>query len=146
FGTTLGSRWWFAALLFLWGFMLSSRSFPELHDKTRNEVYLLLPASALEKTLARLLIATVGFVPYLLLFTTLVALLTQAVGTLLFDRSPALLQLPGPSLWSLVGYYIAGQSVYFLGGAWFRRSHFSKTLIVLFLGLIVLAGLSVLIF
>ncbi len=36
-------------MLFIWGPIAASRSFLEMHSKTRNEAYLLLPASALEK-------------------------------------------------------------------------------------------------
>ena len=59
---------WFGTMLFFWGIIASSRAFRELHDKTRNEAYLLIPASALEKTAARLLTLTVGLAAYLLVF------------------------------------------------------------------------------
>ena len=63
----------FGWVLLIWGLVASSRAFRPMHDKTRNEAYLLLPASALEKTLARLLAVTAGLVAYLLVFTFLVS-------------------------------------------------------------------------
>ena len=66
------------------GIIASSRAFRPLHDKTRNEAYLLLPASALEKTLARLLAVTAGLVTYLLVFSTVVALVVESLNLLFF--------------------------------------------------------------
>ena len=74
----------FTLALFAWGIIASSRAFRPLHDKTRNEAYLLLPASALEKTLARLLAVTAGLVAYLLVFSTVVALIVESLNLLFF--------------------------------------------------------------
>ena len=66
-------RRYFGLALFVWGLVASSRAFRPLHDRTRNEAYILIPASALEKMLARLLAVTVGLVAYLLVFIGLVS-------------------------------------------------------------------------
>ena len=76
----------FIGMLLTWGPIASSRSFNELHDKTENESYLLLPASALEKTVARLLSVTVIFVGYLLVFTSLTSVVVESVNSLLFGQ------------------------------------------------------------
>ena len=51
-------RWFhrehFGYILFIWGIWVTSRAFRPLHDRTLREAYLLLPASSLEKLLARL--------------------------------------------------------------------------------------------
>lgn len=122
---------WFGGMLYVWGTIASSRAFPELHDKTRNGAYLLMPASALEKTLARLLAVTVGLAVYLLIFTAVVSLLVAAVHGLFLDGAPGLFNPFDPELGPLVAGYLFLQSFFFLGAAWFRRRHFIKTTLVL---------------
>ena len=118
---------WFGGMLYIWGVIASSRAFRELHDKTRNEAYLLLPASAVEKTLARLLAVTVGLAVYLLVFTTVVSILVEAVFLLLPGTGYGLFNPLDPVVWPLIFGYFFLQSFFFLGAAWFRRRHFIKT-------------------
>lgn len=132
---------WFAAALFVWGAVNASFSFRELHDKTRNESYLLLPASALEKTLARLLRSTVGFVAYLVIFMSVFSPIIETVKWIVLGRTNPVFMPLDPAVWKLVAHFIVLQSLFFLGAAWFRRWHFIKTLLVLNLAPI---GLSVL--
>lgn len=122
---------WFAAMLVVWGLILTSRAFRDLYDKTRNTAFLLLPASALEKTVARLLLISVGFVAYLLAFTTLVSLLCEGVNWLVYGRREAFFQPLEQRVWVLAGNFVVVQSVFFLGAAWFRKSHLVKTVLAL---------------
>ena len=138
--------WWFAAMLFVWGAIESSRAFRELHDKTRNEAYLLVPASAIEKTLARLLATTIGLTLFLLIFTTVVSVLVTGLHLLIPGSSAGLFNPVDPQVLPLITGYFFLQSFFFLGAAWFRRRHFIKTLLVLNLltiGMIVLLLLTV---
>jgi hypothetical protein len=113
--------------LLVWGATVASRAFRELHDRTRNESFLLLPASALEKTLARLLLITVGFFVYLLVFATAVSLLSETLNLLAFGERNEFFQPFDRRIGLLIGHYIVLQSLFFLGAAWFRRAHFWKT-------------------
>jgi len=137
---------WFLGMLFIWGPIAASQSFRELHDKSQNEAYLLLPASALEKTLARLLLITVVFGLFVLLFFLVLGWLNAVLNFLIMGRSVATFSPPefmGTTLWLHV---IVVQSVFFLGAAWFRKAHFVKTNFAITLGLlalILLAGLMV---
>ncbi len=136
----------FGGILFVWGAIASSHAFRELHDKTRNEAYLLTPASAIEKTLARLLTTTVGLTVYLLIFTTAVSVLVAGVHLLLPDRSLGLFNPIDSELLPQIGAYLFLQSFFFLGAAWFRKRHFIKTALALTLtaiGLILLLLLIV---
>ena len=125
----------FGFALFVWGLVASSRAFRPLHDRTRNEAWLLVPASALEKTLARLLAVTIGLVAYLLLFVGLVSVVVEVLNLLLFGSRIAFFDPFDASVRNLVFVYFILQSFYFLGGAWFRRAHFVKTTLALTLAI-----------
>ena len=118
---------WYGGMLYIWGIIASSRAFAELHDKNRNQAYLLLPASAIEKTVARLLAVTVGLSVYLLIFTTAVSLVVAGVFGLLPGAGYGLFNPLDPVIWPVITGYLFLQSFYFLGAAWFRRRHFIKT-------------------
>jgi hypothetical protein len=122
---------WFAALVTVAGPVYTSLSFRELHDKTRNEAYLLLPASSLEKTLARLLRSTVGFVVYLLVLMMLSSVVNEGVKWLVLERTNPLFNPAALATWQAVGVFVVIQSMFFLGAAWFRRMHFLKTWLTL---------------
>ncbi len=132
----------FTAMLLIWGPIASSRSFKELHDKTRNEAYLLLPASVLEKTIARLLPVTVFFLVYLLVFTSLTSVLVESLNTLFFGQQNQWFRPFDPIIGYLIGHYVIIQSVYFLGAAWFRKTHFIKTTLAITIACIGLALLA----
>ena len=117
----------FGLMLYVLGAFLSSRAFSELHDKSRNSAYLLLPASSLEKTLSSLFFVTVGFVAYLLIFTTAVSIVTEILGRWLLGRGGDFFNPFDPVVWKMMPGYLFLQSFYFLGGAWFRSRPFPKT-------------------
>jgi hypothetical protein len=136
---------WFAIVLLVWGPIVASRSFRELHDRTKNESFLLLPASALEKTLARLLLVTLGFFVYLLVLTTAVSLLSEGLNLLAFGERNELFRPFDRQILLLVGHFVVAQSVFFLGAAWFRRAHFWKTVLSIVVICFAFGGLGALI-
>jgi hypothetical protein len=133
----------FAFMLLLWGSIHVSIIFKELSDKRLNESYLLLPASTLEKTLARYLHGSVFFIFYVLVYTTLISLLTEGLNQLLFERSNSLFNPFSNEVWQLIGVFMVIQPVFFLGAAWFRRARWFKTVLSLFIVLFCLALLAV---
>lgn len=133
---------WFIGMLCIWGSITASFTFRGLHDKTKNENYLLLPASALEKTIARILNVSVFFVTYLLLFTTLVSLVTEGINLLAFGRYNSLFNPFDQEVWIVISTFLVAQSVFFLGSAWYRKLHWFITVLSIFvigIGLGVLA-------
>jgi len=118
---------WYMGMLFIWGPIVASFSFRELHDKTKNEAYLSLPASALEKTLARLLRATIAFFVFLLVFLTVTSAVIEGINWLVFGRANRVFNVVDAAVWQPVGLFVVTVSLYFLGAAWFRKLHFIKT-------------------
>ena len=132
----------FGLSLFIWGIVASSRAFRPLHAKSRNEAWLLVPASALEKTLARLLAVTIGLVAFLLVFIGLLSVVVETINLLLFGDRNAFFDPFDPAVRDRIALYIFLQSFYFLGGAWFRRAHFVKTTLALALAVAAFAILA----
>jgi hypothetical protein len=122
---------WYFGGLFIWAPIAASFSFRELHDKARNEAYLLLPASALEKMLARLLQATIIFFAFLLIFMTVASALIEGINLLVFGRRNGLFDASHEAVLAPVGLFLVNVSLYFLGAAWFRKFHFIKTALTL---------------
>ena len=128
-------QFWFAATLFVWGTIASSLSFDELHNKNKNGAYLLLPASALEKTLTPLLYATIGIVTYLLVLMTVASLAIERFNRLAYGQTNELFNPFDHNLWeTIIPCYLVVQSLFFLGAAWFRSVHYLKTVLALVLG------------
>jgi hypothetical protein len=118
---------WYFGGLFIWAPIAASFSFRELHDKARNEAYLLLPASSLEKVAARLLQATIVFFVFLLVFMTVASVLIESITWLVFGRRNGFFDASHDAVWAPVGHSLVVVSLYFLGAAWFRKLHFLKT-------------------
>ena len=120
-------RIFFLAALFAWGTIATSVCFSDLHGRGTNMAFLLLPASAIEKTSSRLLLHTVGLIAYLLLFTTLLSFLLEGINTLwIGERRGFFSPLDGLG-WSLLPHFLVAQALFFVGAAWFRKVQFVKT-------------------
>lgn len=133
-GNAFVYRTWFIGTLFVWGTIASSLSFRELHDKTRNTAYLLLPASALEKTIARLLATTIGLPVHLLLLTSVLSIVIEPVNSLAFGVRNEIFQPFDRVAWQVIPHYLVVHSLFFLGAAWFRKTHYVKTLLAIVAG------------
>jgi hypothetical protein len=124
-------RGFFIGVLFLWGTISTSLALTDLHDRTANGAFLLLPATALEKTLAPLLVNTVVFVVYLLVFTSALSLVGELLEWLPLGLSNEWFSPFDSVVWAVIPHYLVIQSVFFLGAAWFRKAHYVKTLLAI---------------
>ena len=132
-------RVFFIAALFAWGTIATSVCFSDMHGRTTNAAFLLLPASALEKTLSRLLIHTVGLIAFLLAFTMVLSGLLEGINAVWIGERRAFFSPLDDVAWMLVPHFIVAQALFFLGAAWFRKVQFVKTVGVA-LGIVI--GLS----
>ena len=137
---------WFVILLFGFGMPATIQALRPFHDRTLKEAFLLLPASTLEKSLARLLGTSVVLPALLLTFSALASLVIESLNLFVFfgHRRP-FFDPSGPVVWTWIALYIVVQSPYFAGAAWFRRWPGLKTtlvIVVLLLALTVVATVS----
>jgi len=132
------------AILFLGGPIVAARAFRELHDKTRNDAYLLLPASAFEKMAARFVLVTVVFAVYAFVFVTLLSWFLYAVQAARFGRTAGVFSPAAFLDAQVLGAFLVNQSIFGLGAAWFRKQHFLKTnlaLAVILIGFTIFANI-----
>lgn len=137
---------WFTGMVVIWGSIHASLMFTELHDKKRNETWLLLPASAMEKTLARYLNGSVFFTLHVLVFVTVAALVIESINLFLFGRNNGLFNPFNPRVWDAIGTFMVIQPIFFLGGAWFRKLRWFKTVITLFIIELILGIVALVVF
>ena len=133
---------WFAGLMVVWGSIHASLMFTELYDKRRNEAWLLLPASALEKTLSRYLNGSLFFILHIVVFVTAAALVIELFNLALFGRSNGLFNPFSREALEAIGTFMVIQPIFFLGGVWFRNARWFKTVMTVFIinfGLTILA-------
>jgi len=138
----------FVAMLFGWGTITTSQAFTDLHGRNTNAAFLLLPASALEKTAARLLLYTVGLFIYLLIFTSVLSFALEGINALWFGVRRELFLPIDRTAWWVFPHYIVVQGLFFLGAAWFRRVHFVKTVgavLGIWVGLVCIAAIIALV-
>lgn len=138
-------RGWTAMVLFVWGAIEASTAFKEMHDKRLAGLFLMLPASAAEKTLSRLLLVTVVLGAYVLLFMLTMSLICSLASLLFFGEARTPQAILGDSAGYQLLSFVVVQSLFFLGGAWFRRNQLVKTalfLLLLCIGLASLAGFT----
>jgi hypothetical protein len=131
----------FPLALFALGTLATSDVFVDMHRRGTNTAFLSLPASALEKTLSRLLLTTVGVIVYVALFTTVLSLVLEGINAVAFGvRREFYTPLDGA--WPILPHYLVVQSIFFLGAAWFRKLHYIKTVgatLALCFGLVAIA-------
>ena len=129
----------FSLFLFVGGLILTSTIFAQdLFNKSAQHNYLMLPASQLEKFLAKGLITAVGYPVVLALLFGISSVCIELI-TRMFFGNPIILFNPF-SLATLqqIGHYLAIQSVFLLGATYFRKAHFVKTVLAIgLLGIIV---------
>lgn len=129
----------FSLFLFFGGLILTSTIFAQdLFSKTAQHNYLMLPASQLEKFLAKGLLTAVGYPVVLALLFGISSVGIELITRIFFD-SPILLFNPfSRATLQLIGHYLAIQSVFLLGATYFRKAHFVKTVLALgLLGIVV---------
>ena len=129
---------WFTGLMIIWGCIAASAAFGELHDKNRNQDFLLLPASALEKTLMRLLLVSLVLPLFIVVLMVLDSLIAESIRLLVQGGALRPFNPFGSGLFDsgrrfgnlrIIRDTIVLQSVFFLGASWFRKAHFIKTVL-----------------
>jgi hypothetical protein len=123
----------YLGILYVGGFILTSRIFKELHDKIRGPFWLLVPASVLEKTVSRIALTTVVYIAASMLMYFVFSLISEGFNSLLFNRNHPFFNPFDRRILKGVAFYFVLQSPLLVGAIYFRKHALSKTVLA-FLG------------
>ncbi len=132
-GDTGFHRELFSFALTIGGLLFTSQVFRDLHRKETVGGYLLLPAAALEKVVTRILTAGIGWVLFILIWYSLLSMLSEGINLLIFGRTHSLFNPFSAAVWTTIAHYLVVHSLFLVGAIYFRKLHFLKTILVLFL-------------
>jgi hypothetical protein len=119
-------------IFFTMGLFLTGRTFTELHDPVKGYAWLLLPASNLDKTVSRVLLASVIYWIGSLLFYLLCALVSEGLNTVVLDRRHLLFNPLDPVLLYGALTFFSIQAPFLIGAVYFKKHALSKTVLALF--------------
>lgn len=119
-------------ILFVGGFIFSSNIFNELQSPVKSHFYLTLPARTEEKLIAAWLMSSVFFVIVSLLMFVLISVIISGVLVIFYNGSMLVFNPFTNNVLTTVGVYMVLQTIFLLGGVYFRKFNFLKTLLTLF--------------
>ncbi len=131
----------FFSILFIGGFIYTSNAYAELQQVQRSYSYLTLPVSTTERLGSAWLLGGILLPFFALLAMTGVILLGNVIIALLPGFSFGHLSLQAlfsKSSMNALGVYAVTQPIFLLGAAAFRKHHFIKTLLALFVCMVIL--------
>ena len=121
----------FLATLYLGGLIVTGRVFRELHDKVKGPVWLLIPASTLEKVASRIALSTILYVAGAMILYLVFSMISEVFNWILFSRHHALFKPFEAGVLKGAALYVALQAPFLVGAVYFRRHALSKTVLVL---------------
>ena len=128
-------------LLIVFGYIVSSFSFQEIHDPRSGVYALTSPGSILEKYVARVLLTSIGWT----IVVTLAYMVTTAIGAgvagLILGESHGIFVPNNRVFWEIIGTYLVSQSIFVFGSIYFKKAAFFKTVLVAVLLAIIYAFL-----
>jgi hypothetical protein len=119
----------FANLLFIGGFVVTSIAFREVYHNGSGIFYLTLPGSVFEKYLSKLLMTALGYAVGVTVFFTAVAAATEGITLAAFGVGHGFFNPFTLDTLTTIGVYMAAQSVFLLGSIWFRKAAFISTVL-----------------
>ncbi len=120
-------------VFFITGLGFSSSIFNELNSPQKGFLYLMLPATALEKLIIAWFMT--AFIYLLFSFATIYAIniILIIINALIFHQPGlTLVNLFIPQYLDVFAVYLVVQPIFLLGGIYFRKTNFFKTILALF--------------
>lgn len=116
-------------LIFIEGFLLTSKVFHELQTPARSQYFLTLPAKTSEKVVANWLLSSIIYIvaAYIGLFLVLVA--SSLLNAAIFGSQIEIYNLLTIEQIELIGHYLVLQTIFFLGSVYFRKNNFLNTVL-----------------
>jgi hypothetical protein len=133
----------FIGFLFLGGFITTSIIFSDdMFSRIGQHNWLMLPASRLQKFLAKGLLTAIAYPIALAVLLTVVSIVVEAIALLFFGNPFIMFNPFTRHIGIMMLHYLVTQSIFLLGATYFRKTHFVKTVLSLGVIGILLAILS----
>ncbi|HSV89068.1 MAG TPA: hypothetical protein VLH61_10540 [Bacteroidales bacterium] len=118
--------------IFIGGYIITSKTYNELHTPASGQFFLTLPATNGEKLLAHWFLTSVLFllVANIALFTGL--FFSSMLAAIIYGSQIDLFNPFSTANIRLMGFYMVSQSPFLLGAIYFRKNNFLKTLLCVF--------------
>ena len=125
-------------LLYIGGFLITSRTFREIHNSQKSYTYATLPGSPFEKFSERLISTSFGYALGTFIIYFIIATISERLNLMLFGYTHALPSpFSRPFLMS-VAAFIVTQGFFLAGAVFFKKNSLIKTILMLTLISIVL--------
>jgi len=118
-------------LLYIGGFIVSSRAFREIYNSQKNYTYVALPGSRMEKFSERLIATSIVYVLGTLLVYSIVTAISEGLNQALFGYTHTFLSPLSRTFWIGAAAYLVVQGVFLTGSVFFRKNSLIKTILVL---------------
>lgn len=128
----LGSlRSLYLTVMFISGYIFTSNSFSELHQIQKSYSYLTLPVSTTERLAGNWLLTGIIFPLVSLLVMAMIIFIANLVTRVTIDMTP-IQSIFSASTFSAIKVYVITHSIFLLGATYFRKNNFLKTILALF--------------
>jgi len=135
----------FPNFLFIGGLIITSLSFAtDMFSKNGQQEWLMLPATSLEKFLAKGVLSAFAYPVALIVVFFLSSLITEPIQLLFFGNPITLFNPFTREMAAELSVYWVWQSIFLLGATYFHKGHFFKTVLSLGVIGIALAALGLL--
>ena len=131
----------YLSIMFLGGYIFTSSIFNELHYPQKAVHFLTLPVSTTERLLAAWIITGILFPIFSLILIALIVFIANLIMNLTLDLTPFnhVFSNGGSGVFRS---YLITQSVFLLGAAYFRKYNFLKTLLAIFIFIVVITAIT----
>ena len=120
----------FPGFLMLGGAIMTSIFFSDdMFSKKGQHAWLMTPASSLEKFLSKAVINAFVYPIALILLFTAASAFTELIALAITGDKFIMFNPFNGSVWTLVLHFLVVQSIFLLGGTYFRSVHFIKTIL-----------------
>lgn len=131
-------------ILFIAGLSLTGIAFTDLHERSKANLFLMLPCSNVERLLSKWFLTSFILVGVSLILFILASTVSHLISHILLNANSKTLSLFDASLWFGIKNYLIIQTVFLLGAVVFEKYSFVKTVITIGLFSLSLFGIFLL--
>ena len=130
-------------ILFVSGFIFTSRVFREIYTPVKSYTYVTLPGSLLEKYIERWILTSIGYVAGTFAAYSVIALASEGINRLLLGYSHGLLNPAQKPFLIGVAAFLVVQGIFFAGAVFFKKHPLIKTVLMVALAAFVLMVIAI---